>query len=85
MQLRMLEGKDPRALLAELREIQRKQVHPREADTILSTVHKAKVCRRLMFLFGDSFFFFGRSRVWSTFVYVGRWATTIIYEHFYKA
>lgn len=44
-QLRMLEGKDPRALLDELRLLQRKQVHPREADTILSTVHKAKVCK----------------------------------------
>ncbi|CAM9746088.1 unnamed protein product, partial [Ectocarpus sp. 13 AM-2016] len=40
--LRMLDGKDPQALLSELREIQRKQVHPREADTLLSTVHKAK-------------------------------------------
>ncbi|CAM9340718.1 unnamed protein product, partial [Scytosiphon promiscuus] len=40
--LRMLEGKDANDLLAELRELQRKQVHPREADTILSTVHKAK-------------------------------------------
>lgn len=39
----MLDGKDPQALLSELREIQRKQVHPREADTLLSTVHKAKV------------------------------------------
>lgn len=41
----MLDGKDANDLLAELRELQRKQVHPREADTILSTVHKAKVKR----------------------------------------
>lgn len=39
----MLEGRDANDLLAELRELQRKQVHPRDADTILSTVHKAKV------------------------------------------
>lgn len=43
LQLRMLDGRDPSELLEELKGFRSKQVHPRNADTILSTVHKAKV------------------------------------------
>ena len=42
-QLMMLQSSDPSVLLSELRELQRKQVSPSQADVILSTVHKAKV------------------------------------------
>ena len=42
-QLIVLEGRDPETLLEELKDLRRKQVHPKHADTILSTVHKAKV------------------------------------------
>ena len=45
-QLWVLEGKDPAALLEELRDLRRKQVDLKDADTILSTVHKAKVSFR---------------------------------------
>lgn len=43
VKMKMLESRDPGKLLAELYVLQRKQVAPKEADIILSTVHKAKV------------------------------------------